>query len=170
MSEEDGVASKPPKLSRKSWGPLFWTLLHTLAECVGYEKDAITERDEAEAWILLLQAQPFVMPCQVCRTHLKEYLRIHRIEKLRDTRGASRYGWIQSYIFELHEHVNRLTQNMSSFTKDMLPDAYPHRKLTANLSAIQDMFQTAFDTQQLKPEDVHRWKMALARLRGLYGV
>jgi hypothetical protein len=158
------------ELSRASWGPRFWKILHTLAECVGFEKDIITENDEAEAWILLLSTQPLVMPCRICKTHLSEYIRSHRIDSLRAVRGIHRYTWLQNYLYKLHEHVNRLTGVSSTVTKEQLPELYPREKQTEAVAACQRMFQMAFDRQLLKPEDVHRWKAALVRLRTMYSI
>jgi virulence-associated protein VapD len=109
------------------------------------------------------------MPCKVCKTHLSEYLRTHRIDPIRTVHGVKRYEWIQGYLYKLHEHVNRLTNTQTTIQKEQLSELYPRRKLIEEFVACQEMFQIAFDRQQLKPEDVHRWKLAVARLRQFYG-
>ena len=170
-------------MNREVWGPRFWTIFHTMAECVGCQSNKIMANDEAEAWILLLKSQPFVMPCAVCKNHLVIYLRLHSLDKLRTIYGEERYIWLKSWLYQLHEHVNRnknveghvSTGNTGNtvvpcVTIENLATLYPRRKLDPEFSACCGMFQKAFELQKLKPDDVHRWKLALSRLRKLYGI
>lgn len=158
--------------SRSTWGPLFWKVLHTCSECVGYQTDHILSSDEAEAWIALLKAQQGVMPCAVCRQHYGEWLRTHRVERLRDIHGFVRYEWLQKQLWDLHESVNKRADpptNGKVTLKD-LPALYPRSNLHKELYELGRMFTWGLEAQQLKSEEIHRWKAAIARLRVMYGL
>jgi len=60
-------------LDRLWWGPKFWKILHTFAECSGGLQNQILRNDEADIWKILLKTQAFVMPCPRCRDHYLEY-------------------------------------------------------------------------------------------------
>lgn len=155
--------------ARESWGPLFWKVLHTFAECVGYQTDHVLSSDEAEAWIALLKAQQAVMPCAVCKQHYSEWLRTHRIDRIREIHGFSRYEWLQKLLWDLHESVNKRNTRAGVPLKD-LPSLYPRTNLHQEMYSLGLMFSWALEHQQMKPEDMHKWKSAATRLRSMYGL
>lgn len=160
--------------SKQVWGPYFWTVLHTFAECVGYQTDPILSSDEAEAWIVLLKTQVAVMPCPVCKQHYAEWLRTHRVDRLREIHGFVRYQWLQKLLWDLHEQVRKRssteTSSVSSVTLDQLPTVYPRNSLNKTFYSLGEMFTWALEHQQLQPHDIHKWKAAAQRLRTMYSI
>ena len=158
------------KLSKQYWGPRFWTLLHTLAECSGSQVNTILASDEAESWIMLLKSQQFVMPCPICKKHYGDWMRTHNVDRIRQIQTAYRKEWLQTWLWELHEHVKMSNTIISEFTKEMILERYPRKRVDSEVKDINEVFKLAFERHSLKPEDIHRWKTGLQRLRALYGV
>jgi hypothetical protein len=156
-------------LTREYWGPRFWKVLHTMAECVGRQPTPVQANDEADAWMFLIKAQPFVMPCTLCKKHFLEFLNIKPFGNLRTIQGDARKAWIQKWIWDCHRRVNERNQKHTPPLED-LSLLYPKQSLSAEIKDILIMFQTAHSMQQLKPEDTNRWRHQLARLRILYGI
>jgi hypothetical protein len=156
-------------LLKEAWGPRFWRILHTFAECSGSQTNPILESDEAEAWIVLLKSQTFVMPCAICKTHFLEYQKSYRIEKIRNEKGLHRRAFLRQWVWNCHKHVNEMNTKESPELEE-LELLYPKKSIEKELSELSTMFQQAMTTQQLKPDDVRRWKQVVARLRIMYGV
>ena len=156
-------------LSRETWGPRFWKLLHTMAECVGQQSTLVQKNDEADAWYFLLKAQAFVMPCALCKKHFLEFLKSKPIVNLRVLQGEARKTWLRSWLYECHKRVNEMNEK-STPPLDELPFMYHRTPLEKEVQDIIYMFHLATTTQQLKPEDTARWRQQLARLRILYGI
>jgi hypothetical protein len=156
-------------LLKEAWGPRFWRILHTFAECSGSQTNPILESDEAEAWIVFIKSQTFAMPCVVCKTHFLEWQKMNRIEKIRSQKGLFRRAFLRQWLWECHKNVNKMN-NKQSPTLEELELMYPKKNIEKELAELSTMFQQGMTTQQLKPDDVRRWKQVVARLRIMYGV
>ncbi len=154
---------------REAWGPRFWRIFHTMAECSGEQPDSVQRRDEAEAWILVLKTQAHVMPCAICKTHYSEWLLNHAVERIRYLEGEERRSWLRHWLWACHEQVNRMNGKSTPPEED-LPSLYPRRSIQKEIVELGTMFHTALNRQLLKLEDVQRWRQAIARLRALYGL
>jgi hypothetical protein len=156
-------------LTREAWGPRFWKILHTLTEQSGNQTNQILSNDEADAWILLLKAQPFVMPCALCKQHFLEWLHARRPETIRTLVSGNRKDWIRNWLWGCHDRVNSMNQKKSPDIAT-LPEVYRRQSIEKPVRELFGMFQQAMMLQQLKPEDVAKWKKSLAMLRTLYGI
>lgn len=156
-------------LSREAWGPRFWKILHTLAECSGKQTNKFLSNDEADAWIMLLKAQRYVMPCTLCREHYASWQTSHKFDKLRDIMEMDRYTFLQGWLWECHASVNT-TNNKPSPSFEELPTLYPKERIEKEMRELATMFQLALNKHQLKFEDISRWKLAIGRLRAMYGI
>jgi hypothetical protein len=156
-------------LSREAWGPRFWKLLHTMAELSGTQTNTILSNDEADAWIIFLKSQAFVMPCALCRTHYLEWQQTHKIEKIRSLQGQERKTYLCRWLWGCHTRVNELNEK-DSLPYEQLSELYGKQPLEKEFRQLNTMFQQALTQQQLKPEDVARWKKVSVRLRILYSV
>ena len=156
-------------LSREAWGPRFWKILHTLTEQCGNQTNQISSNDEADTWIILLKTQAFVMPCTLCKQHFLEWLHAKRPEALRTLVGQSRRDWLRTWLWGCHDRVNAMNQKKSP-PSAALPEMYPRQSIEKPVRELFGMFQQAMNTQQLKSEDVAKWKKSLAMLRNMYGV
>ena len=163
------VCKDPRILKKQSWGPAYWTILHTMAECILSTNNTVLQNDEAEAWILLLKLQQYVMPCALCSKHYSDWLKTRGISTIRVLKKQDRAHWIQTWLFDLHENVN-LLNNTIGIPKEHLSEHYPRKRLDAEYALCCQMFLLSLEKRLLKPDDIHRWKTAFLRLRALYGV
>jgi hypothetical protein len=153
-------------LQREAWGPRFWLILHSLAERSGSQSNMVLQNDEADAWICLLKAQIFVMPCALCKTHFLEFWSQNKPDKVRGMQGLQRREWLRNWVWRAHDRVNKMYQKESPPIENM-PTLYPMISLNNTLVEIGTMFKQALEQQQLKPEDIARWRTAVQRLRML---
>ena len=156
-------------LSREAWGPRFWKVLHTLTELSGNQTNQISSNDEADTWIILLKTQAFVMPCALCKQHFLEWLHARRPETLKTLVGPARRDWLRSWLWGCHDRVNTMNQKTSP-PISVLPELYKRQSIEKPVRELYGMFQQAMNAQQLKSEDVTKWKKSLAMLRTIYGV
>lgn len=156
-------------LSREWWGPKFWLLLHTLAECAGNQQSPILSNDEADSWEVLLKAQAFVMPCALCKQHYLEWRASHRVPNLRSLLGETRRGWLRRWLCGCHNRVNGMTEK-AEFDESRCPEIYKKERLDEPYMNLSEMFSIAIQRGQIEFEDTKRWKTAVARLRMLYGI
>jgi hypothetical protein len=161
--------AEPLGLAREAWGPRFWKILHTLAETSGSQRQVILNNDEADAWIILLKAQQFVMPCALCKDHYKQWRLSHSTEPVRKLSGEDRKDFLRRWLWGCHDRVNQ-TNNKESVSIEELPSLYPKQSIQKELNELNTMFQLAITRQTLKYEEVKVWKAVIQRLRLLVGV
>ena len=133
------VLDLPKYPQNEEWGPLVWSVLHTLAEKAGNQTSPITRADEQRAWPLFIKTLAPVIPCPFCRTHFEEYLQHHPFELPLD---QTQWGdFVRDYFYIFHESVNHRLQK-SSFPKDQLSIQYKDsgklKETLARLQIIQD--------------------------------
>lgn len=156
-------------LLREWWGPRFWKILHTLAECSGSMNSTILSNDEAELWKILLKIQGFVMPCTLCKNHYLEWYRIHGINTIGILQGEQRRKFIRHWLLSCHNNVNITTQK-PELSEENLSELYKKESISVLMKDIYEMFRIALERSHLKIEDVNRWKHAVVRLRLLYSI
>lgn len=98
----------------KSWGPSFWRILHTIAG--QYPDQPSTE--EKTAMEQFLGSLVYLIPCDKCREHYKQY--IHTNPPQTQT-GTSLRQW----ILWLHNQINTSTRSGKSWTMAELEAQYP---------------------------------------------
>ena len=100
-----GCKIKPLNVPQNvEWGPLFWKVLHGLAECSGSKTDANMQRDEKLLWNKLLTKLHTVLPCSECREHLASYIQKHPVQIPDNYSELSLY--VRQWLHALHEDVN----------------------------------------------------------------
>jgi Erv1 / Alr family len=156
-------------LLREWWGPRFWRILHTMAECSGSMSSMIMANDEADLWTILLKGQAFVMTCALCKEHYLSWYKSHRPIDLRTLKGADRRVYLRRWLLTCHNNVNTQSQKMA-FLEENLSETYKKSSLSEPVKDIYEMFRIALERSQLKLEDVNRWKNSVIKLRMLYGV
>ena len=154
-------------LSRDAWGPRFWKILHTLAECSGEQSTQIQMNDEADAWQILLRIQAHVMPCILCKDHYLEWHRTHKTDGLRSMQGDERKAWLRKWIWGCHNRVNLMNQKISPLLEE-LPSLFKRVPVEKEMKELSSMFQLALLKQTLHAENITRWKQTVSRLRLMY--
>jgi hypothetical protein len=95
------------KVSSIVWGPPMWLMIHIIA--LGYpKKPTYADKKAAKEFFESLQ---FLLPCEICKTHLKVHLRKHPITPFLDRRDD-----LFKYTVMLHNEVN-ISLNKPIFTE-----------------------------------------------------
>lgn len=100
------------------WGPAMWHFLHAMAFNYPIRPSA-EDKKRYRDFILSLRS---VLPCGKCRENLRSNLRALplRAEHMRTRETFSRY------VFDLHEHVNRMLGKPSGLSFEEVRDTYEH--------------------------------------------
>ncbi len=88
-------------VDKSEWGPVVWRLLHTMA-------DISCRKDIYLLWASVLRNTASVLPCNLCRTHMKSYLETHAFVPntwMKQT-GSQNRDKIRVWISDLHNSVN----------------------------------------------------------------
>ena len=156
-------------LQREDWGPKFWFLLHTLAECSGTITQPVLANDEADNWNILLKAQAFIMPCALCKKHYLEWKHMHSIPNLRTIKGPARKTILTTWLWNCHNSVNKQNEK-DLFSEDSMKTMYTRQSLKKTFEEISLMLKNALERSLLKPDDIKRWKTTVSHLLILYAL
>ncbi len=119
-------------LSRETWGPHLWMVLHTLAERSGSRPTVLEDTDEGYAWKGLLSHLQDIMPCALCVTHFKEAVARFGPALVVTNRGQTRRRLLRTFFWKLHNSVNERNQ------KEIVPEEFLERYTD------QEAFRTSF--------------------------
>ena len=100
------------------WGPSLWHYLHVMS--FNYPL-APTKQQKQKYKQLLLNLQ-YTLPCKYCRINLKNNFKKY---PLKDTIFKNRHNF-SYYIFNLHEHINKMLGKKSGLTYCQVRDRYEH--------------------------------------------
>jgi hypothetical protein len=88
--------------SKVYWGPRLWQIFHHLAEISN-------RRDMMMMWNILMRLTSAVMPCEQCRFHLANYMKMHtfvRFTKIHLVTGEMVRLRARTELYNLHNDVN----------------------------------------------------------------
>jgi hypothetical protein len=100
------------------WGPGMWHYLHTMS--FNYPvHPTVEEKNHYRDFILSLE---YVLPCGKCRKNLKKNFKKLPL-KLEDMKSRKTFS---TYIYNLHEVVNKMLGKKSGLTYDNVRERYEH--------------------------------------------
>lgn len=113
------------------WGPTLWHSLHTIS--FNYPVDPTTaQKKDYYNFFLSLEN---VLPCGKCRTNFKQ--NIIDVPFSMDVM-ETRYTF-SKYIYDLHEHINKMLHKKSGLTYEMVRDRYEMFRARCNeKSALEE--------------------------------
>jgi hypothetical protein len=155
--------------SNKDWGPYLWKVLHTLAEKLGRQSIELMASDEAREIALILRAVEHIMPCEKCRKHYHEYLKIHPVDEFAQRRGEVLRQAVRMWIWKLHEAVNE-RNGCSSFPLEELTPTYQHASVADSLKELYSVLQKAISAGLILSEPFKSFRRHISLLRSLLGV
>ena len=98
------------------WGPALWFFLHTMS--FNYPVNPTEEqKQQYRNFILSLQN---VLPCKYCRINLEKNL---KVLPLTMNEMSNRHTF-SKYIYDLHEHINKMLNKKSKLTYEEVRDTY----------------------------------------------
>lgn len=100
------------------WGPSLWHYLHVMSFNYPIKPTKIQKNKYKQ---LLLNFQ-YTLPCKYCRINLKNnFKKYPLIDKIFENRNN-----FSRYIFNLHEHINKMLGKKSGLTYCEVRDKYEH--------------------------------------------
>jgi hypothetical protein len=164
MEDDEDASGAIVPGSKRWWGPLLWSLFHSLAE----HSD---RKDVIQLWLNLFKLTADVLPCPNCRRHLHDYLKAHVFLKpmnVAKTKGIRFKEVIRRDIWALHTDVN-LRLGKPNVPLEDLATKYNQTREDALASAhiIAEQLKTAwspFLMKQILPGIYNRWFATLRML------
>ncbi len=150
------------------WGPLFWKLLHGLAELAGRQTDTVLQGDEVRTWIQILTQMKPCIPCDVCREHYGRWLADHPVDGLLKMPYKDTRLWIQTYIFNLHNEINE-GNDKPIFAFSDLAETYKGVNITATWRALEPVMKKAISLNGISLLPWKKWIGFIRVLQGIYG-
>ncbi len=151
------------------WAPLFWNLLHGLAEHAGTIKDTLLQQDERRTWIRCMKELGPTLPCDVCRTHYGEWVLNHDFKQLMDLPYSQFGPWIRNYFFTLHNEING-ANGRPLFEAGDLKKQYGSVQITPLWKGLEPVLTVIMRHYKLSYMDWKVWQGYVRTLQGLYGI
>jgi hypothetical protein len=100
------------------WGPCMWHFLHTMSFNYPVSPTPV-QMKRYRSFVLNLQN---ILPCKYCRINLKKNFKLLPLtmEKMESRAKFSRY------VYDLHEHVNKMLNKSSGLTYDDVRERFEH--------------------------------------------
>jgi hypothetical protein len=154
-------------VSPEEWGPGAWDLLHGLGEKVGNQSKQIMINDERNELKLTLRHLWALLPCKTCQNHYKEWFKGHSPDSFITGPYMDLQDSLRSWLFALHENVNRSRGVESGVTLDHIKERYGAVHLKEKAQALKGFYQRGLQARTIKAED---WKPAWRHLDALLRV
>lgn len=124
------------------WGPSAWHLLHTIS--FNYPVNP-TEEDKKNYRNFILSLQN-VLPCKYCRMNLTNNLKQMPLEMCH----MANRDKFSRYIYNLHEHVNKMLKKKSGLSYCDVRERYEHFRSRCTLDEQPKLFK--FNNTKTKKE------------------
>lgn len=145
------------------WGPVFWPVLHALAERAGALRDPFTQEDERMEWPRFLRAVADVLPCPNCREHYLEWIADNPFTPLRALPYGQIRDWIRRWLFDCHNAVN--TRNSKPlFYFDQLTPTYGEFDFFHGLHRLQPPLKRAIELSGISYLKYQAWLLSYKKL------
>jgi hypothetical protein len=162
------IVDKPSYPQNEEWGPIFWSVFHSLAERAGKQTNDIMRADEMRAWPLFVKKCVPCIPCPYCRDHAATYLLQNPFVLPESYNEWSVY--IKTWWWTFHEAVN-LSLGKPSFPFDQLTYTYRDvSRFTFWFRQIEAYELRAAKMDGIRLLDWIAWKKELVLLRGTFGM
>lgn len=151
------------------WGPLFWKILHGLAELSGKQIYAVLQDDERRAWVNVLTHLQPTLPCDFCRNHYKEWLAEHPPSILLKLNYSEIRVWIRNYLWSLHNRINE-GNDKPIFPESQLEETYRNTSIKPLWDALEPVMRKAIRLSGITLLPWKKWMGYVRILQGIYGV
>jgi len=150
------------------WGPLLWTLLHSLSEKVG-SGAALFLEDEKQRWIFLLTNLATIIPCKECKTHAIEWITVHPTADFKSLAPEDRKLWLRTYFYTFHNNVNERMEH-PQFDAALLESTYGRVDIRNILLRLKPVVELAIRLDGVPIIGWRNWYANTVRMLALYGI
>jgi hypothetical protein len=107
------------------WGPSLWHFLHIMS--FNYPNEPTNE--QKHYYMNFILSLENILPCKYCRINLKKNF---KVLPLRISIMKNRFTF-SKYIYDLHEHINKMLNKKSGLTYDIVKERYEHFRARCNI-------------------------------------
>ena len=147
------------------WGPVFWSLLHGLAEKAGSAPMPGLQGDEIRAWKVILTTLGKTLPCEHCREHFSTYVLSNPVN-IPDNYSDIR-GWIRRWLLDLHNDVNKRLGKASYLYEDLTTN-YHAVPLRQTWDILNVLMKRSIQGVALPILSWTKWSIQVKTLFGMY--
>lgn len=97
--QKQPAAQMPSRMHIDSWGPGFWTALHTAA----YAYPAHPSAEQEDTARQFVRSVGGMLPCDVCRAHYRQRMKEHDMDEVVSGRKQ-----LAAFVLDVHNAVNKL--------------------------------------------------------------
>lgn len=100
------------------WGPAMWHFLHTMS----FNYPVNPSQEDKHNYMGFVKSLVYILPCKYCRMNLKDNFKKMPItlDTMKCRESFSRY------IYDLHEHVNKMLNKKSGLSFEEVQERYEH--------------------------------------------
>jgi len=149
------------------WGPVLWTILHTLAQKGGKALFPSMYDDERRQWINILTILPKMIPCSMCRAHAEEWIAAHPVAIIKTIDYIDLGPWLIDWVYDFHESVNA-RNGKPSFDKALLGTTYNSVSIPGALRALKPFIETAIKLSGITLMPWQKWVGYVTVLKSYY--
>ena len=147
------------------WGPVFWRLLHALAERAGTAPMPGLRGDEIRAWKIILTTLCKTLPCDDCRNHCNAYIAAHPVV-IPDNYNEVR-EYIRHWLHDMHADVNvRLGKCVFDYSE--LTPTYSSVPIRHTFNVLEVLIKRSIQGAALPLMSWTNWSKQAKILFGMY--
>lgn len=152
------------------WGPIFWKYLHIIAEKVGQSGSKLMDTDQANYTTTLITMLPSIIPCPDCQNHSEAYLAANPFPSLKDAYGAALRATIRQWLFNFHNHVRIMKEQIPLGTVEECTALYAAAFVSrAEYTILTECIAAATRQNWVRLPQWKKWYSVSERLRLLSG-
>ena len=111
------------------WGPSLWHFLHTMS----FNYPNSPSQEEKKHYMQFILNLEYILPCKYCRINIKKNF---KKVPLRMNNMKNRFTF-SKYIYDLHEHINKMLGKKSNLSYDDVRERYEHFRARCNIKEQQ---------------------------------
>lgn len=151
------------------WGPLLWTILHSLAEKSGRPISPMYAEDERRAWLQIFKLTGEIIPCHICKEHFQIYLKEHPVDHLKDISQLELHEYVVTWFWEVHNWVN-MTLQKPTFPKGSLASAYGSTNIRTYIKRLEAPLKRAIMLSGNQYIKYTEWKSKVLIMLSIFGM
>lgn len=111
------------------WGPSLWHYLHMIS----FNYPVKPTKENKKYYRELINNLKYTLPCKYCRDNLKNNLKDHPLtaNALKNRENFSKW------MYELHEHVNKMLGKKSGLSYDKIRERYEHFRARCTIDNVK---------------------------------
>jgi hypothetical protein len=159
-----------PRPEKSQWGPLLWTILHSLSLQNQKQSDTYRLKELKQRWKFIYDTLPFIIPCLECRDHCSEYLKENQPTDWNLIQTEKQLSDLNTlWFYKFHNSVNiRLLKPL--FSQDDIQKTYSIVNISTTFSIHVKCMELSVSASDISFITWNKWRTNMAILISLYAV